>query len=177
MKTVILIIGIVVFIIGIIFAFPSNRLKNVKAKKAIALILAFLGLLTALCGSEIITFNIHNGDNIIQKIKGNTVVLADSRNEKVEVYYDGNEKHLKMLGKAEAYYINEEFEKAFEIYSNEELKEDSIAKLNLGYMYAMGLGTEVDLKKALRLFDDSKMIEGKRNAAAMLIAVNAEGKK
>lgn len=119
--------------------------------------------------------NLMGNNNEMETGRNTGIVISDSQNigtvsidnshdtnflEYSDHYTTYDEEKLLLL--ADTAYIDEDFEKCFEILIKEELQETPIALYNLGFMYLNGLYVEQDYEKADSYFEMSNSIAGER---------------
>lgn len=78
----------------------------------------------------------------------------------------------KLLEESYSLYLNKDYKKIFHILELDEIKTNPIALTNLGFLYAHGYGTEINIEKALQLYNQAKTEDAKLNKLALLIATN-----
>lgn len=204
MNIPILVISIVIFLGALVYLAIGERIsKKWKVKKGIALVIAFITLLTSLLGSDLIEIkvgdnktanikskaggenssinNIGQDNSQINNIYGNIdenseIIIGDSN---VVIKYTYNYEKLEdesVLMAAQAYFLAEDYDKAIEKYNAPELVDNEIANINLGYMYSNGIGVEKNPDKALKYFDKADCVQGKRNAVYVCLVSNYDGR-
>lgn len=156
MLTTIFIVFCIFILIYLIVILPK------KENRTPTLIIAILSLIVAVIG---VIYSVINNDNNGLNINGQGVYAG--RDLSGDIIYNNNYNNIEEdISLDDAYRKIElkDYLAAGDIYLRilEQNNEDTIALCNLGYIFEKGLGTEVDLDKAIEYYDKAILLGNKQ---------------